>query len=123
MKDFIPHEQSLELKKIGFDEPCFGWYSNMDGNVFRQGYCETYLGIENCAKAPLYQQAFKWFRENCDWPIETWIQPYLSINPRTYEGLYWRRGETESVGIYDTYEEAELACLIKLIEIVKTKQP
>jgi len=122
MKDFIPHEQSLELKKIGFDEPCFGWYSNMDGNVFRQGYCETYLGIENCAKASLYQQAFRWFRENCDWPIETWIQPYLSINPRTYEGLYWRRGETESVGIYDTYEEAELACLIKLIEIVKTKQ-
>jgi len=122
MKDFIPYEQSLELKELGFDEPCFGWYSNMDGNVFRQGYCETYLGIENCAKAPLYQQAFRWFRENCDWPIETWIQPYLSINPRTYEGLYWRRGETESVGIYDTYEEAELACLIKLIEIVKTKQ-
>jgi len=121
-QEFIPYQQALELKELGFDEPCFGWYSNMDGNVFRQGYCETYLGIENCAKAPLYQQAFRWFRENCDWPIETWIQPYLSINPRTYEGLYWRRGETESVGIYDTYEEAELACLIKLIEIVKTKQ-
>jgi hypothetical protein len=128
MKDFIPYEQALELKELRFDEPCLGYYGENQKLIWKSGYApwvnsERNLVDNHFASAPLYQQAFRWFRENCDWPIETWIQPYLSINPRTYEGLYWRRGETESVGIYDTYEEAELACLIKLIEIVKTKQP
>jgi hypothetical protein len=122
MKDFIPYEPALALKELGFDEPCLAIHSFVDGELNFM-YVNTFHSNddvnEKSAAAPLYQQAFRWFRDNCDWPIETWIQPYLSINPRTYEGLYWRRGETESVGIYDTYEEAELACLIKLIEIVK----
>ena len=135
-QEFIPYEQASELKELGFDEPCFGWFrSTLIPSNFTEFFLETEFGmnespsdwvnsnfLDEACSAPLYQQAFRWFRENCGWPIETWIQPYLSINPRTYEGLYWRRGETESVGIYDTYEEAELACLIKLIEIVKTKQ-
>jgi hypothetical protein len=41
---FVPPKQSFQLKELGFDEPCFGWYSSMDGNPFRLNYCETYLG-------------------------------------------------------------------------------
>jgi hypothetical protein len=125
MKDFIPYEQSLELKELGFDEPCFGWYSNMDGNVFRQGYCETYLGIENCAKAPTFSQAFRWFRENHD--LRIWIESNYGVlkfeyviatsNPNFIDKQF------NDFSGYKTYEEAELACLIKLIETVKTKQP
>ena len=135
--EFIPYEQALTLKELGFDEPCFGWYSNMDGNVFRQEYCETYLGIENCTKAPLYQQAFRWFREkyNISYSID-----WMSRSSEFYNGYYVHfRGindnkinqenfivlndELPSKGykVYKTYEEAELACLNKLIEIVKTK--
>jgi hypothetical protein len=121
-KEFISYEQALELKELGFDEPCLGkfYYNHLEigGNWRNDDFKED---PDIFISAPLYQQAFRWFRENCDWPIETWIQPYLSINPRTYEGLYWRRGETESVGIYAIYEEAELACLNRLIEITKTK--
>ncbi len=25
-KEFIPYEQALALKELGFDEPCFGYY-------------------------------------------------------------------------------------------------
>ena len=25
-KEFVPYEQSLQLKELGFDEPCFGFY-------------------------------------------------------------------------------------------------
>ena len=117
--EFIPYEQALALKELGFDEPCIGYYYN--GKLCFNSPGVNLTGPSGEQPLPLYQQAFRWFRENCDWPIETWIQPYLSTNPRTYEGLYWRRGETESVGIYDTYEEAELECLVKLIEIVKNK--
>jgi hypothetical protein len=27
-KEFIPYEQALELKKLGFDEPCFYPFTN-----------------------------------------------------------------------------------------------
>jgi len=110
-----------ELKSLRF----FEWLSethNLSDTDMKPEYLDE-LPLNDIHRTVCNSMAFRWFRENCDWPIETWIQPYLSINPRTYEGLYWRRGETESVGIYDTYEEAELACLIKLIETVKTKQP
>jgi hypothetical protein len=117
-KEFIPYEQALALKELGFDEPCFGWYSNMDGNVFRQGYCETYLGIENCAKAPLYQQAFRWFREKHN--IDSYhIEPTNNMFGNFY-GVLGLRTATFNGG-FKTYEEAELECLKKLIEIVKNK--
>jgi len=25
-KEFVPYKQSLQLKELGFDEPCFTWY-------------------------------------------------------------------------------------------------
>jgi len=28
-KEFIPYEQALELKELGFDEPCFGCYDEI----------------------------------------------------------------------------------------------
>ncbi len=116
-KEFIPYEQALALKELGFDEPCFGWYSNMDGNVFRQGYCETYLGIENCAKAPLYQQVFRWFRENYNLKGHVEAVEYLDGTPNTYHWCIFNKYNSG----YDqlTYEEAELECLKKLIEICK----
>lgn len=27
-KEFIPYEQALDLKKLGFDEPCFATYNS-----------------------------------------------------------------------------------------------
>ena len=27
-KEFIPYEQALELKELGFDEPCLGCYDD-----------------------------------------------------------------------------------------------
>ena len=30
-KDFVPYEQALALKELGFDEPCFGFYTYKGG--------------------------------------------------------------------------------------------
>jgi hypothetical protein len=135
-KEFIPYEQSLELKNLGFDEPCFGWYSNMEGNVLRQGYCETYLGIENCAKSPLYQQVFRWFREKFN--LRSSVMDFID----DVTGIEWDYSiaiigtDLDDKGDYvplidysiddpnrkyGTYEEAELECIKKLIEISKNK--
>lgn len=129
-KEFVPYEEALELKHLLFNEPCFGWYSNMEGNVFRQGYCETYLGIENCAKAPTFSQAFRWFREKYNLHAEPYtanmgaIEYCFQIRDLYSEKYVYDNfvgaGASYS-GTFNTPEEAELACLRKLIEIVKNK--
>ena len=137
-QEFIPYQQALVHKGLGFDEPCFGWYSNMEGNVLRQGYCETYLGIENCTKAPLHQQAFRWFRQkydisySIDWMTRKieyysgYIVHFRGINGHKLneDNFVVLNDELppEGYGVYKTYEEAEQACLKKLIEIVEKQK-
>lgn len=94
-KEFIPYEEALELKRLGFDEPCFAFYDayNGDSHLFynlrgkshwllrvinalrnkqEQSVLETsqyhleYLEGDNAVLAPTYSQAFRWFRENYD---------------------------------------------------------
>ena len=108
-KEFVPYPEALELKQLGFDIPSVSGFSYPDSDSL-------------LTQAILYQQAFSWFREHPEWPIDSWIQPHLSQNPKQYEGFYWRRGEKVSVGIFSTYDAAELNLLRKLIEIVKTNQ-
>ena len=102
-KEFIPYEQALALKELGFDELCLKSYG-IDG-LLNQNDSSLYLS------APLYQQAFRFFREK-----------YKSnfIIGFGNDGGYYRIGNLFSKW-YKTYEEAELECLKKLIEIVKQK--
>ena len=122
-KEFIPYEQALALKELGFDENCFGLWNLNNGK-----YEVDIIGVCQYSKefkyrevlAPLYQQAFRWFREKYNY----WSYVYPSIRNKTwhfhiqfYDSDMW--GEMFLGENYTTYEEAELACLIKLIEIVK----
>jgi hypothetical protein len=107
-KEFVPHEPSLALKELGFDEPCFGYY-NYNGTHFFDYKPKT--DDKNLTKAPLYQQAFRWFREKYGY-----YYPIHRTTNNTNQVLY---SIGPYAGDYFTYEEAELACLKKLIEIVK----
>jgi|LakMenE18May11ns_1017448.scaffolds.fasta_scaffold9858431_3 hypothetical protein len=107
-KEFVPHKQALALKELGFDELCFGWYSN-DG-TFYEGKMTIHQGL---LLAPLYQQAFRWFREKYN--IHIRIEKYD-------ETKWWSNWGSWTSEVYDSYEKAELECLKKLIEIVKLKQ-
>jgi hypothetical protein len=118
-KEFILYEQALELKQLGFDEPCFGWYDGKYTSSINQDYCknsEEWLNTIHCA-APLYQQAFRWFREKHR--LASWV--YNSdLNVFFYTIL--KNGRIiKGHDKFNIYEEAELACLIKLIEIIKKK--
>ena len=114
-KDLIPYELALELKQLGFDEPCLGHYSN--GEFVCSSHTNNTMQRFRYA-APLYSQAFRWFREK--YGIGSWIHHYFDMDKGTFIYSYVltlpHRGEEY---VYDTYEEAELACLKKLIEIVK----
>jgi hypothetical protein len=114
LKDFMPYEQALELKEIGFDESCFGWYSK-DG-TFYEGKMTIHQGL---LSAPTFSQAFRWFREKHNLKSCIMFRTSMEDNKEYYDWLI--KGQEVVYRRFNTYEEAELECLIKLIEIVKTK--
>ena len=116
-KEFVPYELALKMKQLGFDEPCFRYY-NYNGTHFFDYKPKT--DDKNLTKAPLYQQAFRWFREkyelhsfiDCKWKNLGWEFELVDLS------------KMETISSIDRYnyktpEEAELACLQKLIEIVE----
>ena len=115
-KEFIPYEQALELKELGFDELCLFYYTDNESlRIYHQS--EIY---DDLVGAPLYQQAFRWFREK----FESTIHIYQYQDTQRWDfDVYDNTPEEEDFGnpSYDTYEKAELACLKKLIEIAKNK--
>lgn len=132
-KDFVLYPEALELKSLGFDEPCIGWatmqYADVVsfGNKFKK-YHETELPTRPFG-VPLYQQAFRWFRDTYN--MDAWVQPFVAQNSRgklylpdeSYSYLIFRDGVFVCDGAdFLEPEDAELACLKKLIEIVKTNK-
>jgi hypothetical protein len=121
-RDFIPYEQSLKLKELGFDEPCLGkfYYNHLEigGNWRNDDFKED---PDIFISAPLYQQVFRWFRNKygIDFSINTIYSRYNENTSKKYSGVIDTKTMYTNVGFYDTYEEAELECLNKLIEIAK----
>jgi len=117
-QEFIPYEQALELKELGFDEPCLAFYNGKFLESTSYDFDnDTSKDIGLCIVAPLYQQAFRWFREkhNLLYTIEeVWEEDteYYVVEITTHNRVDDFLQEC-------TYEEAELACLKKLIELVK----
>ena len=129
---FVPYEIALALKELGFDEPCFGKYLSSfqsDWKVYElileMGMNEefednrnVYL-LEGACSAPTFSQAFRWFREKYGYDISI-----KKCTPSEYkfeiEQLFVEGDNYYFIDfVFKTYEEAELACLKKLIEIVK----
>ena len=124
--EFVNYNQALALKELGFDEVCFGLWNLNNGK-----YEVDIIGVCKYSKefkyrevlAPLKQQAFRWFREKhgmlgCiefvepeyggDYGYKLYYKPgHLYID-------HWNKG-------FKTYEEAEQACLRKLIQLVKNE--
>jgi hypothetical protein len=106
--EFIPYEQALALKKLGFDEPCIALYNKE---------CKTiHLNLNLVNKkpyfcAPLYQQAFRWFREKHG------LRPFIELDVDCEPSYYNAYVQCSLVHHGNNYEEAELACLKKLIEL------
>ena len=126
-KEFIPYEQALALKELGFDEPCFMTYLNgkLDKEIFLFNHSIRSHSTQEFVSAPLYQQAFRWFREKHEL-ISSIYQ--LSVNVKSgLSSFEYMIDKLNNLGLsqfiedfpYNTYEEAEIACLENLIELVE----
>lgn len=134
--DFVPYQEALELKALGFDINCFGYYDHTGELFFNTnsqpvGKDWVWKGNEllptDMVLAPTLSQAFRWFREKYGLRIRN----YGSINysgglSEYFEIFKYGYGTSDkSLSIETgalTYEEAELACLRKLIEIIKSQK-
>ena len=125
-KEFVPYQPSLDMKELGFDERCMGHY--WEGLFYYQtthSHPSTMPNsIESCS-APLYQQAFRWLLKHHNLygviiPTETmnWTFKTMTVVEGIVEVPPYKHVDSND---YGTPEEAEFACLIKLIEIVKNK--
>ena len=126
-KEFIPYEQALALKELGFKQACLSYYSDSFHGGFQHKISKVYSQTEysnQLCSVPLYQQAFRWFREkyNLIFCNDYGSNEYFYwIISKDEEIFFNNEDEKENVITYKTYEEAELECLKKLIEIVKNK--
>ena len=121
---FCPYELALELKELGFDEISLFCYDTVnEGNPL--SHCPHLLlnsqleGFENePISAPLRQQALRWFREK--YGLHYIICKNIQMDGYGYREVilipYMEENENT---IFKTYEEAEVECLVKLIEIAK----
>ena len=147
-KEFVPYETALQLKELGFDEPCLK-VGNPNGHIMWKwievdGYPPT-VSINDIIQVhyskvwiqiPTFSQAFRWFREKYE--LTKSITDF--IDDKT--GIEWdyaisiigtdldEKGNYTPLVDYSiddetrkfkTYEDAELACLDKLIELTKNK--
>ena len=115
-QEYVPYEECLKLKELGFNEYCMGaCYYEYTSNKGVSTYllrlpddCDSKDGV----KAPIYQQVFRWFREKYQ----------LSGIPTHQSYDVWELTKNECfMEVYpiDSFEEAQVQCLRKLIEIVK----
>ena len=154
-KEFIPAYQAFELKFLGFNEDCFGYYHNVLGsdniNLFieatsKELYTRITIPEDENTHAPTYQQAFKFLQHI---PLDrVRIGPYTTISqgPVTllplihynkyeihvvpfstsytnvngeeipyYKPVYKFKGDAKN------FEDAQLDCLKKMIQIVRNK--
>ena len=110
--EFIPFEQALSLKELGFKEPCFGFYRKE--KLYLCDYKNVNEEKISIISAPLYQQVFRFFREK--YTLLSFVD--IDSSYRIYCDDIKFDLDIDS-RIFKTYEDAELECIKKLIEIAK----
>jgi hypothetical protein len=127
-KEFAPYELAVKLKQLGFDEPCFGYHYTLNGKDWKFADNHKYheiddqlvIGSKFTLLAPTFSQAFRWFREEHD--LHYQLVPFFSDKESHAVDYYLAIAQHRPPIQVKTFEEAELAALDKLIEIVELKQ-
>ena len=117
-KEFLPYDLEVKLVELGFNEKTF--------DVHSDGWTQGFKVVKKPTPRILFQQAFRFFREQL--LLDSCIIPYwfidgeykvkkytYSIEPSNRFDEYFDCDSYE----YDTYKDAELECLVKLIDIAK----
>ena len=118
-REFVPYDLALELKELGFKEECLAVYCGESEIRFRVLEKNTFINNKSSwVTAPTFSQAFRFFREK--YGLHYIICKNIQMDGYGYREVilipYMEENENT---IFKTYEEAEVECLVKLIEIAK----
>lgn len=117
LKEFVPYPLALRLKELGFDEPCFSWYGSDYIPQISGSYKNSTHTFNYCVSAPTFSQIFRWFRKE--------YAMFHNIDRIFLDefGYTISNEKDEPLNFFDfnSWEEAELNCLEKLIEITEYK--
>jgi len=132
--EFTPNTQALELKQLGFNEPCWAWYNIPDEDV-RYCYSEGRSPITNIQEEwnakidgkpieniglPTFSQAFKFIREKYN--LIGLVEGGYDNGKNIFTYVIWEGFKDIITDDYfETPEKAELECLNELIKMVKEK--
>lgn len=126
-KEFVTYNIAKQLKDLGFREKCFKRYSSSGYLSLKIGQHPENFNANVWApeiSAPLYQQAFRFFREKYDLHagFDNNISGYYTLvrEKDKNSSLYLSRWANTEEHPFKTYEEAQIACLQALIKIIET---
>jgi hypothetical protein len=118
-KHFVNYTQALALKELGYVE--YSWFGS-ECSLYKPNGKHTFymngIGDNTYISAPLKSQVFEWFREKHS--IHG-IVSYYGKGQWNIEILDYKGNELIQIedNTFWSYEEAESACIDKLIELVK----
>jgi hypothetical protein len=111
-QEFIPYQQALDLKELGFNDKCAAHYLDVDDLELKwEIYRNLSTNMTYLIQAPIYRQAFRFFREKYNFTY--------SIGNTNISVVHY--GTTQLLQNNATYEDAELATIKFFIEIAKNK--
>ena len=122
MNELISYNDYLIIIELGFYQACFAWYGNgqliLEHHIIFTGD-QYYMRKEDC-NAPTFSQAFRFFIEKHS--LHSNIKCVNTTHNNHFRFEIELNGETLAcTNRIDSYEKAELACLQKLIGLVKNK--
>jgi hypothetical protein len=135
--EFVSYEIALKLKELGFDEPCLCAYdkNEMLYHSHKTDKLFTILNsnLSNQYAAPLYQQVLRWFREQFNWQSSIEATNDQHSHKLGYNHFIWNNVTGEEYHTmpkdspfgdwcFKTYEEAQIACILDLISIIKNQK-
>lgn len=143
MKEFVPYEEALKLKDLGFIDSCFAmwakgwnefeWSTTMIPRIFSSKFrlndtqsCNSYVNNADAPfgiAAPTFSQAFDFLRKK--YYLYGIVIPTITMN-WTFKTMTVVEEEVEvppyknvQAEDYATHEKAELALLKKLIKLAE----
>jgi len=111
LNEFVPYEIALELKELGFDEECCGFYDPVFIGIIKIDSIKKEELLEGAFLAPLYQQAFKFLREKLD--VFTVIDRYYKDGWHKHKYTYYIYYGVVKLhtSMYESFEKCQYDCL------------